>query len=76
MSRPKAITLENLIKALQILNKYGNPAYPTNCEHDEFRVHKISPYKVSKEDIEELESYGFDVETDNDCFISFDYGSC
>jgi hypothetical protein len=76
MAYEKAITLENLIKALQILNKYGNPSYPTNCEHAEFRVYKIDPSKVSKEDLEELESYDFIAEEANECFISFEYGSC
>lgn len=26
--------MEDLIKALQIFMKYGNPAYPFHCEHD------------------------------------------
>jgi len=26
--------MDDLIKALQILRKYGNPKYPTHCEHD------------------------------------------
>ena len=30
--------MENLIKALQILLKYGNPKRPTHCEHDELTI--------------------------------------
>jgi hypothetical protein len=30
--------MEDLIKALQIFLKYGNPNYPTNCSHDELFV--------------------------------------
>ena len=40
--------MEDLIKALQILLKYGNPSYPTHCEHDELRVHGIDPEKNLK----------------------------
>ena len=35
--------MEDLIKALQILLKYGNPKYPTHCEHDELSFHGIEP---------------------------------
>jgi len=30
--------MEDLIKALQIFLKYGNPAHPFYCEHDELTV--------------------------------------
>jgi hypothetical protein len=30
--------VENLIKALQIFLKYGNPDNPTHCEHDVLTV--------------------------------------
>ena len=65
--------LSNLIKALQILNKYGNPDYPTHCEHDKMYV-IISPSKVSDEDLDTLESLGFFPE-DDESFASFKYGS-
>ena len=41
--------MDDLIKALQILRKYGNPYYPTNCSHDLLHV-DISPDLVSDED--------------------------
>ena len=30
--------MEKLIEALQIFLKYGNPDYPTHCEHDELTI--------------------------------------
>lgn len=40
--------LSDLVKALQIMNKYGNPDYPTHCSHDKLLV-CIDPADVSKE---------------------------
>jgi len=69
--------MENLIKALQIFLKYGNPAYPTHCEHDVMYICGIEPEDVSDEDKAELERLGFGIE--NECgeemFYSFHYGS-
>lgn len=69
--------MEDLIKALQILLKYGNPRNPTNCSHDYFYV-AIDPELVSKEDIKELDKLGFfiDSEYGGEGFGSFRYGSC
>ena len=69
--------MENLIKALQIFLKYGNPNYPTHCEHDYLYV-DINPSLVSDEDKAELDKLGFfvDSEYDGDGFGSFRYGSC
>ena len=71
--------MENLIKALQIFLKYGNPTYPTHCEHDVLYVVGISPDIVSDEDKAELEELGFlwkepDAGAE-DTFYSFRYGS-
>ena len=30
--------MKNLIKALQIFLKYGNPKWPTHCEHDNLYI--------------------------------------
>lgn len=65
--------MENLIKALQIFLKYGNPDYPTHCEHDEMWICGIEPDDVSDEDKKELGELGF-FESD-DAFKSFRYGS-
>lgn len=50
--------MENLIKALQIFLKYGNPEWPTACEHDVLYV-QIEYSLVSEEDKEELDKLGF-----------------
>jgi len=71
--------MENLIKALQIFLKYGNPKYPTHCEHDVLYV-DIDNTKVSDEDKSELEKLGFicgeEGEEYEDGFYSYIYGSC
>lgn len=82
--------MEDLIKALQIFLKYGNPTYPTHCEHDVLYV-CVSPKGMSKENIKELDDLGFfpcngNAESyeddfdgeyeDDDYFMSYKYGSC
>jgi hypothetical protein len=69
--------MEDLIKALQILLKYGNPRNPTGCEHDILYVH-IDPSLVSEKDIKELDKLGFFVDEENgsEGFGSYRYGSC
>jgi DNA-binding protein YbaB len=68
--------MEDLIKALQILLKYGNPEWPTNCSHDVLYV-DINPDKVSKEDIETLDKLGFFIDEESgEGFMSFKFGSC
>jgi hypothetical protein len=66
--------MENLIKALQIFLKYGNPDYPTYCRHDELVV-CIDPKLVSEEDKNTLEKLGF-IEDEDGYFVSYRYGSC
>lgn len=65
--------MEDLIKALQIFLKYGNPYHPTHCEHDEMTV-CIEPNAVSKEDKIQLSELGFTV-SDEGYFRSFRFGS-
>jgi hypothetical protein len=67
--------MDDLIEALQILRKYGNPDYPTHCEHDVMTV-GINPEDVSEEDIIKLDALGFFASSDYDeCFQSFKFGS-
>ncbi len=66
--------MEKLIQALQIFLKYGNPEYPTHCEHDELFICHIDPNDVSDEDKKTLDNLGF-FESDGG-FKSFRYGSC
>jgi hypothetical protein len=74
--------MNDLIEALQILSKYGNPRNPTHCEHDELTISAaIDPEEVSYEDRVRLEELGFFVGYVNgDCgeseFKSFRFGSC
>ena len=65
--------MEKLIEALQIFLKYGNPDFPTHCEHDILHIADIEPEDVSDEDIKKLEKLGFVY--DEDGFYSYYFGS-
>jgi len=68
--------MDDLIKALQIFLKYGNPKWPTHCEHDVLTVN-INPELVSEEDKKTLSDLSFGVNAEyKDCFQSFRFGSC
>ncbi len=67
--------MKDLIKALQIFLKYGNSKWPTHCEHDVLHIMDVNPVDVSTEDRVELDNLGFIVEEDEECFISFRFGS-
>ena len=66
--------MKQLIEALQIFLKYGNPEFPTHCEHDALYV-CIDPDIVSNEDVATLDVLGFFPDPDSDMFLSFKYGS-
>ena len=65
--------MEQLIRALQIFLKYGNPDYPTHCEHDEMLICGIDPDKVSDEDKVTLKELGFFISEGG--FMSHRFGS-
>lgn len=65
--------MEQLIQALTILLKYGNPTHPTHCEHDELTIVDIDPKQVTEEDKAALNELGFFVSGEN--FKSFRFGS-
>lgn len=67
--------MKDLIEALTIFLKYGNPKYPTNCSHDELYV-DINPDKVSEEDKKRLDELGFFVNEELEGFSSYKFGSC
>jgi hypothetical protein len=69
--------MKDLIEALTIFLKYGNPRNPTHCEHDVLTICGIDPEKVSDEDKTKLDKLGFIVsdEDGDPCFISFRFGS-
>ena len=74
--------MSDLIEALQILLKYGNPEYPTHCEHEELTINPEIYYgDVSPEDRKRLEELGFfigylDGEESESVFQSFRFGGC
>ena len=70
--------MTDLIEALQILLKYGNPRCPTHCEHDVLTIGEIDPSDVSDEDKEKLDELGFFISNQDgeECFRSFRFGSC
>jgi hypothetical protein len=63
-----------IIQALMIFRKYGNPTYPFHCEHDTLYIIDIDPKEVSNEDKEKLDNLGF-FAGEEDCFVSYRYGS-
>lgn len=67
--------MQNLILALQIFLNYGNPDYPTHCEHDVMWICGIDPDQVSDEDKAKLNELGFFVDEYDNCFKSYKYGS-
>lgn len=67
--------MKDLIEALQIFLKYGNPYSPTHCEHDELMI-IIDPAVVSKEDKAKLDKLGFYPSfDDSSIFSSSRFGS-
>jgi hypothetical protein len=78
--------MKELIEALQILMKYGNPSYPFHCEHDILHIVGFDAENISKQDKDKLYQLGIIVriegETDHDGeeirqteIYSFRYGS-
>lgn len=79
--------MKDLIAALQILIKYGNPEYPCVCSHDELRIVGIEPETITTEDKALLHELGFYVgiegeycedleeEHEGSKIYSFKYGS-
>lgn len=66
--------LENLIKGLQIFNKYGNPDYPIHPAHDIIQMNPLFTEDIiSKEDKQELHSLGFSWSESDQCFYTFKY---
>lgn len=69
--------MSDLIEALQIFLKYGNPHNPTHCEHDVMLISGIEPLAVSEPDKARLKDLGFYVsrEFGDEGFQSYRYGS-
>lgn len=67
--------MDDLIEALTILRKYGNPEWPTHCEHDVMHFVDIDRDDMANEDIKRLDELGLFWDEDEECFISFKFGS-
>jgi hypothetical protein len=70
--------MKDLIEALTILLKYGDPFFPTHCEHGKLFVN-INPDLVSNEDVSHLRVLGFSPgndEFESSGFVSYLFGSC
>ena len=71
--------MDDLIEALTILRRYlenTNSPSPLHCEHDELTVCDVFASDVSVADIKRLDELGFFVDDDDDCFVSYRFGSC
>lgn len=65
----------DLIEALSIFRRHApNVPCPTHCEHDELTV--CAPYSdFPEEALRRLEELGFREHYDEDCFLSWRFGS-
>lgn len=68
--------MSDLIEALRILLKYGDPLRPTCCHHGEFTVCGVNPDDVIEEDKLRLKELGFFISSEDECFRSYRFGSC
>ena len=67
--------MKDLIEALTIFSKYGNPSNPTHCGYDMLIICGIEVESVCDEDKEKLDKLGFFVSSEFDAFASFKFGS-
>ena len=67
--------MSGLIRALQIFLKYKDELRPTHCEHDVLFVVGITKEEVSVEDAAALDDAGFFWNDDDECWMSYQYGS-
>lgn len=67
--------MDDLIEALTILRKYGNPKWPTHCEHDVMFFVGIDRDDITDEDINRLDELGAFWSNAEECFMSFKFGS-
>ena len=69
--------MKQLLWAITIFLKYGDPDFPTHCEHDIMYICGIDPDDVTEKDKLELAEIGFDVTDDLGIkqFYSYKFGS-
>jgi len=66
----------DLIEALEIFKKYKDDETPTHCSHDQLAVCGIDVSVVTWPDKDRLRELSFIWSDEDDCFISFRFGSC
>jgi hypothetical protein len=71
----EVVGLDALIEALTIFRKYGNPIFPTHCEHDILYICGINEEDVSGDDKTRLDELGFFVDEEEGGFASYRFGS-
>jgi hypothetical protein len=69
------MVMSKLIEALQIFLKYKDLLRPTHCEHDVLFVMGVTKEEVSADDAAALDALGFFWNDDDECWMSFQYGS-
>ena len=74
MSAAEPVGFDALIEAFTIFRKYDNPRWPTFCDHDTLYI-AVAYSKVSDEDKARLETLGFDENSEDDGFMSSEWGS-
>ena len=67
-------SIDGLIEALRILQKYWDGNFPTKCEHDMLFFNGVGEDKVSEKDKKRLKELGF-VPYDNFAFVSYSFGN-
>jgi hypothetical protein len=69
--------MSDLIKALQIFLKYGDPRWPSLCEHCMFLLVSYRDKEIiSEEDQKDLDKLGFIFIEEYGCWGSTRFGSC
>jgi hypothetical protein len=66
--------MDDLIEALMIFRKYGNPTYPTHCEHDIMYIVGVDLDAITDTDAQRLTELGFHRDEDGS-YSSMKYGS-
>lgn len=67
--------MDDLIKALQIFQKYRDESRPTICDHDILIITSINEDEISQEDRKTLNDLGFDWDENEEYWYSFKFGS-
>lgn len=67
--------MDDLIKALQIFQKYRDESRPTICDHDILIITSITEDEISREDRKTLNDLGFDWDENEEYWYSFKFGS-